>query len=90
MSAVKHVSAVRHVIDCATRPGTAGMCRLVICAFVVPCADPEGEGGRSPDPPPLKNRKIIGFLSKTGPDPLKNYKSAFNFGPSLKRQRNAI
>ena len=24
-----------------------------------------------PDPPPLKNHKNIGFLSNTGPDPLK-------------------
>ena len=35
------------------------------------CADPEGDGGReSEPPPPLKNKKI-GFLSNTGPDPLK-------------------
>ena len=32
-------------------------------------ADPEG-GTRDPDPP-LKNYKNIGFLSNTGPDPLK-------------------
>ena len=32
----------------------------------------------------MKNHKNIGFLSNTGPDPLKNYKAtkpAFNFGP---------
>ena len=34
------------------------------------CADPEG-GGRGSGPP-LKNHKIIGFPSNTGPDPLKN------------------
>ena len=44
-----------------------------------------GGGDRGPDPPPLKNHKIIGFLSNTGPDPLKNHKAtkpAFNVGPS--------
>ena len=31
-----------------------------------------GGGGGSPDPPPpMKYRKNIGFLSNTGPDPLK-------------------
>ena len=34
------------------------------------CADPEGGTG-IPDPPPLENYKNIGFLSNTGPDPLK-------------------
>ena len=33
-----------------------------------PCADPEG--GRVAGPP-LENKKNIGFLSNTGPDPLK-------------------
>ena len=45
------------------------------------------------DPHPLKNHKIIGFLSNTGPEPLKNHKATklvFNIGPSLPRQRNAI
>ena len=54
------------------------------------CADPErGTGGLDP---PWKITKI-GFLSNTGPDSLKNHKatkSAFNVGPSLARQRNAI
>ena len=48
------------------------------------CVDPEGTGG--PDRPTLKNHKNIGFLSNTGPDPLKNHKAAkpaFNVGPSL-------
>ena len=43
--------------------------------------------------PTLKNYKIIGFPSNTGPDPLKNHKAtkpAFNVGPSSARQRNAI
>ena len=42
---------------------------------------------------PLKSHKIVGFLSNTGPDPLKNHeatKSAFNVWPSSARQRNAI
>ena len=50
------------------------------------CADPEGT--RGPDSPPLKNYKNIGFLSNSGPDPLKNYeatKPAFNVGPSSAR-----
>ena len=45
-------------------------------------ANPEGWTGGS-DPP--ENHKNLGFLSKTGPDPLKNYKAttpAFNVGPS--------
>ena len=59
------------------------------------CADPEGVGAVGPDPPPKKkkNKKKIGFLSNTSPDFLKNHKatkSAFNVGPSLARQRNAI
>ena len=48
-------------------------------------ADPEGgQGVRTPPPP-----KNIGFLSNTGPDPLKNHKAAkpaFNVGPSSARQ----
>ena len=50
-----------------------------------------GQGVRTPTP--LKNYKNIGFLSNTSPDPLKNQKAtkpAFNVGPSLARQRNAI
>ena len=55
-------------------------------------ADPDGGQGSDPPPPP-KNHKNIGFLSNTGPDPLKNHKAAkpaFNVGTSLARQRNAI
>ena len=39
----------------------------------------------------LKNHKNIGFLSNTGPDPLKNqsYQARFNVG-TLACQRNAI
>ena len=46
------------------------------------CTDPEGGTG-GPDSPE-KSQKI-GFLSNTGPDPLKNYKAtkpAFNVWPS--------
>ena len=48
-----------------------------------------GQGVRTP----LKNHKNIGFLSYSGPDPLKYHKAtepAFNVGPSSARQRNAI
>ena len=54
-------------------------------------ADPEGGGQRVQTP--LKNRKNIGFLCNTGPDPLKNKKAtkpAFNVGSSSAPQRNAI
>ena len=42
-------------------------------------------GGPDHHPPPLKNRINIGFLSYTGPDPLKNHKAikpvhVFNVG----------
>ena len=56
------------------------------------CADPEGGGGQGVTP--LKNHKnILGFLSSTGPDPLKNHKATkpeFNVGLSSACQRNAI
>ena len=59
---------------------------------ITTCADPEGAG--DPDiPSPVKNHKNIGFLSITGPDPLKNHKyakPAFTVGPIWARQRNAI
>ena len=48
-----------------------------------------GIGG--PDNP--EKSQNIGFLSNTGPDPLKNHNAtipAFNDGPSLARQGNAI
>ena len=60
--------------------------RLRVAVFLQPV-----QGG-DPDPP-LKNHKNLGFLSNTGPDPLKNYKAtkpAFNVGPPSARQRNAI
>ena len=44
-----------------------------------------GGGGTGGSPPPEKS---IGFLSNSGPDPLKN-NEATN-GPSSARQRNAI
>ena len=55
-----------------------------------------GTGGpyhTHPPPPPLKNHKNIGFLSNTGPEPLKKLqatKPAFKVGPSLAHQQNAI
>ena len=49
------------------------------------CRSREGVGGdRGMDPHP-ENDKTIGFLSNTGPDPLKNHKAAkpaFNVAPS--------
>ena len=39
-----------------------------------------GDRGSRPPLPPLKNHKNIGYLSNTGPDPLKNHK-ATNGGP---------
>ena len=47
-------------------------------------------GDRGPDPP--EKSQNIGFLSNTGPDPLKNHKATkpeFNVGSSA-RQRNVI
>ena len=57
------------------------------------CADPEGGGGMG-FVLPMKITKI-GFLSNTGPDPLKitklpSQQPAFKVGPSLVRQPNAI
>ena len=52
-----------------------------------------GRGGTGGPDPPLKNHSNMGFLCNTSPDPLKNHKAtkpAFNVGPSLARQRNAI
>ena len=46
-----------------------------------------------PPPPPPENHKNIGFLSNTGPDPIKIHKAtkpAFNVRPSSARQRDAI
>ena len=52
-----------------------------------------GSDRGSGPPPPRKNDKNIVFLSKNGPDPLKNHeanKPAFNIGSSLAHQRSAI
>ena len=54
------------------------------------CVCVGGGGGQGS---PLINHKNIGFLSNTGPDPLKNHKATkpeFNVGPSLAHQRYAI
>ena len=50
-----------------------------------------GMGAGGTDHPPEKSH--IGFLSSTGPDPLKNHKTikpAFNLGQTSTRQRNVI
>ena len=55
-------------------------------SFPVPKAGGGGGGGGGGG---LKNHKNIGFLSNTGPDPLKNHKAtkpAFNAGPPLAHQ----
>ena len=58
------------------------------------CTDPEGGGGgQGIRIPPLENHKAIGFLNKSGPNPLENYKAtkpAFKAGSASARQRNAI
>ena len=46
----------------------------IVFGFIHPCADPEGGGGHGVLTPP-KNHKNIGFLSNTGPDPLKSHKA---------------
>ena len=51
------------------------------------------KGGQGVWTPLLKNHKNIGFLSNTGLDYLKNHKAtkhAFNVGPSMACQPNAI
>ena len=71
-----------------SKQAVKALVRLCVCAWV----DPEGGRGSGPPPPP-KNHKTIGFPSNTRPNPLKNLKvtkPAFNVGPSLVRQRNAI
>ena len=50
-------------------------------------------GTVGPDPHSMKTRKNIGFLSSTGPDPLKNLKTTkpvSNVGSYSAPQRNAI
>ena len=56
------------------------------------CADPGGRQGVQP-PPLTEKSQIYRVCYNTGQDPLNNYKAikpAFNVGPSLERQRNAI
>ena len=49
-----------------------------------------GSRGGAGGPDPTENHKNVGFLRNTGPNPLKITKPAFNIGPSLASQRNAI
>ena len=52
-----------------------------------------GLGSGPTAPPPSETIKAIDFLYEIGLDPLENHKAtkpAFNVGPSLARQRNAI
>ena len=51
-----------------------------------------GETG-GPISPAMKNHQNIGFLSNTGPDPLKNHKTTrpvFNVGPSSTLKQNVV
>ena len=58
----------------------------ILHTLLYTCADTEGEQRvRIPPPPQLKNLKNLGFLSNTGPDPLKTHKASkpvFNVGQS--------
>ena len=69
-----------------SKQAVKALVRLCVCAWWIQRV----AGG--PDHPP-KNHKNIGFPSNTRPNPRKNLKvtkPAFNVGPSLVRQRNAI
>ena len=51
-------------------------CQLVGCAIMpLKCHMRGFRGGNRGSGPPLKNHKNIGFLSNTGPDPLKKSQS---------------
>ena len=70
----------------------------LVRACVSPCTDPEvGTGGPDTAPPTPEKSQNIGFLSNTGPDPLKNHKAtkpAFQFwaliGTPAKRHLNGV
>ena len=65
------------------------MCIRRLCTCMCGSRGGGGQGVRTP----LKNHKNIkniGFLSNTGPDPLKITKLPFNVRPTSARQRNAI
>ena len=69
------------------------MAQSIDVLHVIHATIQRGGGSMRSGPPPLKNHKNIGFLSNTGPDHLNNHKAtmpAFNVGPSLARQQNAI
>ena len=72
-------------------PGLTGNQKIILCNM---CGSRGGGGGggEAGVQTPLKNHKNIGFLSNSGPGPLKNYEAepAFNVGPSSARQRNTI
>ena len=64
--------------------------KSLLSAWVLPWADPEGRTG---GPPLSEKSQKLGFLSNTGPDPLKNHKAtnlAFNVWPLSACHRNAI
>ena len=51
-----------------------GLLRALISVIKSTMGGPRGKTG-GPDPPPPEKSQNIGFLSNTGPDPLKNYKA---------------
>ena len=60
-------------------------------------ADQEGGGGQGVRTPTPENHKNIGFLSKTGPNPLKSHKATKTnthcwviIGPPAKRHLNGV
>ena len=68
--------------------GEMGRLRSVIVTFPGQTHARIERGDRGEPPPPTKNRKIIGFLSTTGPDHMINRKAikpAFSVGPSSAR-----
>ena len=58
------------VTECVTPGAMFEIFGLSLTTEMVSCTDPEGGRGSGPPPPPWKIAKI-GFLSNTGPDPLK-------------------
>ena len=77
------------------QPGNAQTILLSHRIELMPARIQGGVAGYpDPPPPPLENHKnIVGFLSNTGLDTLKNHKAtkpAFNGEPPSARQRNAI
>ena len=68
------------------------VCLIVDLFMAWPCMC-GSRGDKGSGPPPLKNKKNVGFLCKTCLDSLKHHKAnkpLFKVGPTSARQRNAI